>query len=369
MWSIKLIRPVLFFSVLILFFSCEEDVVLNPNKERLVNVFCVLTNDTVQYVNLSYTQYYDEYYDDFVDVKDADISVTAICEGVTKVHKFEKAEDGIWVSNFVPEQGVKYSLDVKIGDDVFCAETIFPVMSEQDISYMLAYNDYFLESTPESRIWRYSVDLGSTDFAALWFHGVDFCDKSGLYTPVSMMYSDSPYCDKFSISNISLGSLDEFAYPGWLQLPLTPELMFKHDFVNGAGKIKKPLLCFARVNGGEDRNSDLVYNDCIRMSGMISDAIVGINGDGFFTVVGSFKPLLNGMAHKNSYILMQCVSSEYDNYLKDVTISNLKLKEDHGELGGLFGYDEVFSNIRSISGELVGMGVFGASIGFKFPVS
>ncbi len=366
---------ILFFSALagILFFmtSCEESVILDP-KEKVVNVKCILSNDTVQTVKLTYSSYISDNY--YPPVKNAEVSVSydTIVPSPVEEHstidstiiiKFKKIEDGIWQSKFIPVPKREYNLLVTVPEyDSITASTSYP-------SLLLA-SPYLFGSVNRPMIRHFDYVVGTTP-CILWVYGMDYNPVTKKHNLVDLIYTDNYYLDKFNVTTTFKGDVPEFQMPDVLNQDPDP--------LHFPGVVPQ---YYALEDGLFDSKDVPMYKHYLRIvyPDVPLDNMIVSPYDEFreilkpqfkddieyaFNVMASFKPQYYDKPHPKSYMMFLSVSDEYDHFLKDV------LKFDMGrffdiegsDIAHLWEYKEVYSNIKN------GRGVFGAEYHMSFRIS
>ena len=130
----------LIFAVCMVLSSCVKDIVLDAGEEPKVVVECVLTEDPVQELYLSYTKGVSQAAADplleaearLVDLDEYNFSVP-----------FSPAGDGRWVLDYAALPGHRYRLEVKVpGHDLITAETKMPEVFWVKHTYYEVINCY-----------------------------------------------------------------------------------------------------------------------------------------------------------------------------------------------------------------------------------
>ena len=354
------IKFILFFSALagILFFitACEESVILDP-KEKVVNVKCILSNDTVQTVKLTYSSYLSESY--YPPVKEAEVSVSFALDttivlpsgntlviDTTGVIKFEKINDGKWQAKFTPIPWVKYTLSATIqGKGSISATTLFP---DTATVYRFPYAEFSTHLIEQNFL--FLAPKRSHSYI-MWCYGMDYDTTSKQHHLTNLIFTDFAGLDKFNILSTLKINVPEFQTPDLLN-PFPPI-----TFDNWGYYIPPQYL--AAKDGKYDSELFPMYDRYLRMvcdptqphrSRKLEETFYEFN------VVANFKPQYYDAAHPESYLRFFVVSKEYDLYLKDLLKFDMGqfFDRESSDIAHLWEYKEVYTNIKN------GRGIFGA---------
>ena len=108
--------------IALLFCGCERVMVMDAGEKPQVVVSCVLTNDAVQTLKLSYSKGAGK---EIQYVEEAEAVLTDLSDGSR--HLFKKERSGIWTLNFKPALERRYRLEVNVpGHETITAEQSLP---------------------------------------------------------------------------------------------------------------------------------------------------------------------------------------------------------------------------------------------------
>ncbi len=398
---------------IILGVSCTEIADIDP-KERILGVYCVLTNDSIQNVELRYSSYISE--SSYPVVDEATVRVSYHLDTVfvddngevifldtVGVYDFSKVSPGRWQAEFVPMENVVYTLEVSVpGEDLVTATTRFPKKVEiQSVNYNNSSNYILLrggvvatKSSLVNTIWSKSpiINYKVAGPITLWIYGMDYNPHIDKYQIAEYIYTNHLNLDKFNISdktkydlnfnqsNIDLDSVWQVVW--W-------------EYYSPYAHMVYPLQLWATdISYDEGKNPYLTalwpsaeysfYHRYLRILQPKSNSIVAVKdtfyipddyphrdqlyeqyGEAFldkgetdhFTVCVNFKEWKYLSHHPLSHLVFESVSTEYDRYLKDLVSLELgTLQEiDDSDMTHIWERVEVYSNITN------GKGIFGAS--------
>lgn len=230
--------------------SCTEIADIDP-KERILGVYCVLTNDSIQSVELRYSSYISE--SSYPMVDDATVRVSYHLDTVfvddkgdvvfldtVGVYDFNKVAPGKWQAEFVPMENVVYTLEVSVpGEDLVTATTRFPKKVDipafnyseypmshfhigmPSLSWTYGHTDTKSISLPDiTDLYNgYGVQIGGIHNGppinykvsgplTLWIYGMDYNPQDREYHIADYIYTDHLHLDKFNISGKTKDDLD-----------------------------------------------------------------------------------------------------------------------------------------------------------------
>ncbi len=173
--------------------GCVEDIESEQFHKNDIVVNCILTDDTVQHLSLTYSNelgitLYDE-------IKEATVS---LYDSWGLVGTFEKKSYGEWQLNFRPKVKRKYKLVVEVpGKETVYAETTFPEKLE-------VYRDE-INDTETCRYFKVKSDK------AYWIFAFNKLFDTIMYPPVledrfviiDALGTDSRYADDFNVLNVT----------------------------------------------------------------------------------------------------------------------------------------------------------------------
>ncbi len=401
------------------FLSCTDIADISP-REKIVSVYCILTNDSVQTVDLRYSSYTSESYYELV--KDAQVKVSYQLDTVwvnelgeieildtVGVYDFKKVEDGKWQAEFEPMENVQYTLEVLVsGEAPLTAVTRFPKKVDiQGVNYgvdpvILYTANMPVKSVSGSRntndpIINYKVSGPIT----LWIYGMDYKPDTKNYKVADYLYTNHLYLDKFNQSDktkydlnfnqssVNLDSIyrnpgpvywwNAYSYPYVnavlpLQLWVGDRVDYykelpSNEMFTTLWPCNDGLFCHKYLRIQQPKTNDIVAvvgslhmpdEDDGRIEylyGKYGEAFVDKGETDYFTVCVNFNEWKYLAPHPLSHLVFESVSAEYDKYMKDLVSYNL------GTLQNIENSDitHIWERIEVYSNINNGKGIFGAS--------
>ena len=309
------------FALLPWLFSCVRDVTMDALEEPTVVVECILTDDPVQTLYLTYTKGASR--DQAPDLPEATAVLTDLTEGKEAGH-FAKAADGSWQLSYAAIPEHHYRLDVSIpGHDSIWAEQTMPAASEIDVHW-----DWWRMHLPKSEPYRqtrgyvFSLDTLSSP---VWFYGINYPDAESDGEMTELLCTDYPDVDGFNAVPSYYWPDDESALWGcWFRTSTYPELkdaQYHQDFL--------------RFPVREGERTDFLVSGKFR--NYLSDPTDFIHSQKRFAELHYFS-----------------ASEDYDRYLMD---SHMFLQtSSSSDLADIFLRDNVYTNIQGA------VGFFGAKV-------
>lgn len=314
--------------------SCVRDVVLDAGEKPQVVVECIVSNDTIQKLYLSFTKGASR--DEAMPLTEAVATLIDLTESRTVGQFVKGEEENLWTLEYSAIQDHRYRLEVQVpGYDLIWAEDTMPrqidVREYPETYYEWVQSgkdpeDYIPQETPDKYAsqWVGSYYKFCEDFTSpLWIYGIDmeFEDWHLRTGPIAgEIFTD-------------LQNVDNFNMTGQTYLPeITDRLHSYGPFVTGIrtyypdlkGAMKHDR--FLRVNSG--RCDEIFLLGCNFL---------------FFPNYGYPRPMM-----------FMSVSEVYDNYL----IESFKINEvkKSSDMSSIFLRDNPSSNIHG------GIGVFGCKV-------
>lgn len=395
--------------------SCTEIADIDP-KERILGVYCVLTNDSIQSVDLRYSSYISE--SSYPMVDDATVRVSYHLDTVfvddkgdvvfldtVGVYDFNKVAPGKWQAEFVPMENVVYTLEVSVpGEDLVTATTRFPKKVDiQSVNYNDSGTGIFLHegtiSTKSSLepilsrcpIYNYKVSGPLT----LWIYGMDYNPRTEKYHVAGYIHTNHLNLDKFNISDKTKYDLDfNQSKINLDSIYNSTKGVFWWDNYSPYGSHVYPLQLWSSDRAySQSKNPAFStlwpsndYSFCHRYLRILHPAsgdIVSIikpfdfnnypdkdllydkYGSNFlekgesdhFTICVKFNEWKHLGPHPLSHLVFESVSADYDMYLKDLVSFELGTLQEiaDSDMTHIWERVEVYSNITN------GKGIFGAS--------
>ena len=312
--------------------SCVEPAYLDP-KERTVAVHCVLTNDTIQLVELRYSSYISESY--YPKVTDADVKIVEsysidtvyvddkgdiviLDTAFTNTYNFIKVQDGLWQAEFTPFESAQYKLQAIVGKDTLAATTVYgqQVLGIDRINRLMV-------NMPMVRSFTHRVFYDKA--CTVWIYGQDYNPDTEKFEITSLIFTDHLYVDPFNVTKIRKKDVEEFleskelpdvtpydvwAYPLHLGIKdgaKDSELFCMHDKY-----LRIPLPALLIDEEGKH------YAPVINPYGADSVGYRLDAANDAFNIISNFKPQYYNSAHKKAHYVFLEVSPEYDKYLLDL---------------------------------------------------
>lgn len=220
--------------------SCIDIVEIDP-RERIVSVHCILTNDSVQTVDLRYSSYVSE--SSYAMVEDASVKISCQVDTIlvnddggvvffdtVYTYDFVKVGSGKWQADFVPKENFEYKLEVTVpGEEVIFATTKFPGKVEV-LDYNYLGEPYGASDPSITPLWSFGkihtksfIDSQSSDMILtyypsvaykvrgpimLWIYGMEYNPNTFEYKVADYIYTNHLYLDKFNISDKTKNDLN-----------------------------------------------------------------------------------------------------------------------------------------------------------------
>ena len=319
----RFFHPILFAALLLPWlFSCVRDVTMDALEEPTVVVECILTDDPVQTLYLSYTKGASR--DQAPELPEAKAVLTDLTEGKEAGH-FAKAADGSWQLSYAAIPEHHYRLDVSIPDhDPIWAEQTMPGVPGLSVGW------HQWDPHVDNNI-GYSFRLFRLQ-TPVWFYGINYPtpDSAGEQTPY--LCTNSPAVDSFNAkvgSEFREESGDNFLYG---------------DYKTAALR----ATCYPSLTGLPQ------YDRCLRFPAE------NYSGGEFF-ISGAFRSYISDpkdFVHaqiRPAELHYFSASEEYDLFLRQ-TYKLIGIKSS-ASLADIFVRENVFSNMN---GEAIG--ILGAKV-------
>ncbi len=141
--------------ILFFFVSCVEGIDLEKEREKKIVVNCILTNDSIQTLKLTYSNPINQYYYDEVGVATITLYLDSILVG-----QFEKIAYSKWEIKHQPQAGAKYRLKILVpGWPEIEAQTIMPetVWVEKQDGSNSEIKQFFKHQNLSSPFWMFAL--------------------------------------------------------------------------------------------------------------------------------------------------------------------------------------------------------------------
>ena len=305
--------------------SCVKDVILDAMEEPTVVVECILSDDPVQTLYLTYTKGASR--EAAPDLPEATAVLTDLTEG-KEAGRFTRVADGSWTLTYAAVPEHRYRLDVAIpGREPIWAEQTMPEVPGITVGWhkwnILPRN---AKDTSEDYI---GYDFRFTHASdPVWFYGIDYptADSPGELT--QYLYTNSPAVDRYNETEyFRSGEESAWSAPDSDVLRTTC-----YPVLDGVPKHSKFLRFPPQENVRQEK----------------------------FLVSGSFKGYISDVKNfthaeiRPAELHYLSVSEDYDRFLLDSGyLMEVKASSD---LSAIFLRDNVYTNIQG------GIGFFGAKI-------
>ena len=330
--------------------SCVEDISLDTGEKRLVTVNCILGNDSIQKLYLSYSHPTDA--DGILPITNA--KATLYCGG-ERVGEFEYVSGNEYRLQYFPEYGSEYMLEVEVdNEEKVMARTTFPKRHviksiENYPGSVLVHNEEAEDVFPKldwCNIWiGIGMDIRSEQDCLLWLYVLKSNDENNKREMAKFLASDHKNLDLFNISDSTIRNYrvlenghrkHDFIMSGWEMCSIQDwqELETRTDYPlhHGYLRIEHPAHY-------------VQYLDYIRYDKIYNPG-VAIDSVNMFRIAGTFDK-------KHADLVSMNVSAEYDKYLRTYIQQSINKMED--DFTYIYQTDNVYTNIEN------GTGIFGAA--------
>lgn len=331
--SIAIILPIT--TLALLSSSCVKGIVLDSKDKPIVAVECILTDETVQTMSLSFARTPSE--SDAQELKDATVVLTDLTEGC-EAGRFIRNHDCIWTLSYRPLYSHRYALDITVpGYDRIHAEDT--MVEDFNITYL---NWSLISGTKPitpSFANGNSLSVGTYYYIPslptnVWIYGFNRDPVTGEEQVVDDICTDFPSVDSFNLSGpMYEGRLDE--------------VVEDEDH----GYITTVFPCLAGYP---------VHNRFLRLP---KDMFFMNDDMEYLTISGGFENVYDGDAYRytgipieanpRSIIRFMSVSDVYDEFLRDAVYYQ-QLKESNN-ITNIYSHENMFTNIEG------GVGVFASA--------
>lgn len=208
------------FPIVLLLVSCVRDTFMDAKEDPIVVVYCVLSDDPVQTLHLTYTKGASA--SEAPELTEADALLFDLTEGVL-VGQFEKGVNNTWKLSNSVSPGHAYRLEVKIpGKELIWAEQTIP--NEPDVSVSQdAWRGALFDTYQNVHGYVFSISCLENP---LWFYGINYpqLESEGELTP--LLCTDSPRVDSFNSTKSYYSLEHEHSFWGsdWFRTTSYPDL-------------------------------------------------------------------------------------------------------------------------------------------------
>ena len=315
--------------------SCVKDVILDAMEEPTVVVECILSDDPVQTLYLTYTKGASR--EAAPDLPEATAVLTDLTEG-KEAGRFARTADGSWTLAYAAIPEHRYRLDVTVpGHEPIWAEQTMPEPAGWTVPRIWDLNLAWDGSTVHEPHQQYGYEQGTfyrieslPDY--LWIYALDYDVTSCELRVAEEIVTDYPYVDLFNLTG-SLYEPEVLPVTEWVYgNPCEGWALYPH--LIGLSTHRKYLRLLKSKNDEED------YGHEFLISG-------NFTGDYYNALGGTPRPT-------QGRLMFASLSPDYDQYLQEaVTRQEMQLSSDLSTIF-IFVRDNVFSNITG------GLGIFGA---------
>ncbi len=310
--------------------SCVKDVVLDAKEDPVLALACILNQDSLQTLLISWTKGASQ--TEAPRVTEATAVLTDLTEG-REVGRFVRTSEKNWQLEYAAVPTHSYRIEVIVpGHDPVWAEQTMP---EGVPFYAEAWNwnlgmDLDVDRFTSHISWVEGITFGEVIAGgmfygfhspyAVWITGYYLDVKSGLYIPVKELCTDNPYVDN---SNLTGGFLASAGVPEYLNTPDLRTGTYVENYLVGYPYHRDYL----RIPKGDDHKR-ICY---------------GIDGD--------FKGRDNTL---DNVLFFAAMSDDYDRYLCEAYMQ--LSAEQSSDISSIYLRDNIYTNIHG------GLGIFGAVV-------
>lgn len=353
--------------------SCVQDVILDARDEPQVVVACVLTDDSVQTLRLSFTKGASR-----SEAPPLTEATATLYEGGEKIGEFRRVQGNEWTLQYSAVTGHSYRLEVEVpGYDKIWAEQTMPgppalqcVGYTHFNHYIEPWSGWVYPDTPEGvleiEIVQWPEDEPFPDFETyyvlyesarpVWLFAMNFNPVTGRYEQAKEICTNA-IADTCNI----LGKAYD---PPKLDVPNPWKLRKGYGLVD-----EKTFYSAHRMELYPDLSGVALHDGYIHISPENSHQVFTLSGsfEGHYCdrYPGNYGYLwtwghAQDLAENEGYILCVTYSEEYEKYLLDSRqYQQIRASTD---LSSIFLRDNIYSNING-----GGIGIFGAAVQRKYP--
>ena len=311
--------------------SCVKVVTMDALEEPQVVVECILCDEPVQTLNLTYTKGASR--ESAPELSEAEASLTDLTEG-KEVGLFTRSADGSWKLDYAAIPSHNYRLEVNIpGHESISAEQTMPENPGIEVGWH-EFDPNWHKENPDKILFDYvgyEFRFTHANNHPVWFYGVNYKDADSSGEETQYLYTDSPLVDTFNETENRFGAA---GYDGYIW-----------------GERNNPYLmagCYPVMAGAPQHTRYLRFPAREGPPGskfLISGSFQGYISDSKDFIHADLRP---------AELHYMSVSEDYDRFLKDSEhIRSIKTSTD---LSSIFLRDNVYSNIQGA------IGIFGARI-------
>ena len=364
---------VILFILMVTLSSCIRDVIMDAKERPQVVVVCVLSDDHVQTLQLSFTK--------GASLAEAPVltdAVAVLYEQGNAVGEFKRGSDGIWRLEYAAVPGHTYRLEVQVpGYDMIYAEQMMPTEYPYvevhyfcNLSgYVEPWSGWVTEKDPAGdhtyRSWPadeeqpgYETFYLAESASSIWICAMNYNEETASHEVAEYICTDAE-TEKINVTDEVYEPLKKevpnpFKFSGYdagmaetfysaCQMELYPTL---------AGKpLYKSYVCIPKgrhvfsLSGsfkGIDYSKKMSY-------GSLVDVVTYTETKGD----------QEDVTETNGYILFTTLSADYEKYMMEA--ANYQQIMESSDISTIYLRDNLFTNISG------GVGIFGARISRKYP--
>ena len=348
--------------------SCVKEISMDAMEDPLIVVECILTDEPVQTLYLSYTKGASRA--DAPDLPKAEAVLTDLTEE-KEVGRFARVADGSWQLAYAAIEAHHYRLDISIpGHEPLWAEQTMPkvwlanadgissiqaspawsVRGDLNVLSQEFQKSYWGDSTRSRRETVFFIQQGWTQYMPdyLWVYALNYNERTAQLELAEEICTDHPGVDNFNLT----GSVYE---------PPVRDDVPNPDFPDSGSHIAK---LYPKLEGQSMHRYYLRLTKNPRwneVAFMISGSLTGkyccreAKPYGHYYENGG---LAVHPAPDDGYLVFMAVSKDYDNYLQEALLyHNMQASTD---LSSIYLRDNMHSNISG------GLGFFGAKSELRY---
>ena len=307
--------------------SCAKEIVMDAGEEPVVAVECILSEQPVQTLRLSFTK--GAAMDEAPALAEADAVLIDLTEGRT-VGSFERQDDGTWALDYaaVPEHSYRLEIDIP-GQEPIWAEQTMPI----ECTVGTIFGGLLSSSSFDQSLYGSRYKLNRSKYA-VWIRALNYNPETGRRETAELLCTDAPDADNFNITGETYDppvsdtdvwgdKRSAFLYPNLEDTPL-------HRKYIRLGKLSSDENIFS-----------LIY-----LSGTLTGKYY--HRENLMSTI----PIDRAPMDDEGIVLMAYASDNYDNYLRDAVY--MQQLSESSDLSAIYVRDNIFSNIHG------GLGIFGA---------
>ena len=321
--TMKLLHRLLLVCTLpFLWASCVRDTAMDAMEEPQIVVECILTDEPVQTLYLTYTKGASR--EKAPDLQEATAVLTDLTDN-KEAGRFLRSSDGSWQLSYTPVPEHRYRLDITVpGREPVWAEQTMPEAPGVDVRW-----DWWREDLPEDARYRKSqgyIFSADTLRSPVWFYGINYPDAESAGEMADRLSTDFPGVDRFNeMPELYLADDDNSFWRNWFRVSAYPDLE--------GSPYHRNYLRFPVWEG--ERTEFLVSGE---LRNYMADSRDFIHSDKRFAELHYFS-----------------ASEDYDKFLTDSYY--LILASGSSDLADIFLRENVYTNIRGGA-----VGLFGARV-------